>query len=106
MCSRARSTGARPDHGQARRELRCQPSGAVALVPARGDGRPEPMPRGHAVLALNDQHCHLDAGRQPARGRRHGGFRHRPSLHDLRQVGAADGGGRGLSVVDAVKTFF
>ncbi len=21
--------------------------------------RPEPMPRGHAVLALNDQHCHL-----------------------------------------------
>ena len=21
--------------------------------------RPEPMPRGHVVVALNDQHCHL-----------------------------------------------
>jgi D-serine dehydratase len=69
--------------------------------------RPAPMPRGHAVLALNDQHCHLgtpgesrlDVGDMVGFGIGH------PCTTfdkwDLLMVVDAD-----YRVVDAVKTFF
>ena len=60
--------------------------------------RPEPMPRGHVVVALNDQHCHLGTpGESPLQVGDMVSFRHRPSLHHLRQVVAAHDGRRRLS---------
>jgi D-serine dehydratase len=69
--------------------------------------RPEPMPRGHAVLALNDQHCHLGTpGESPLQvGDMVGfGISHPCTTFDkwdLLMVVDAD-----YRVIDAVKTFF
>jgi D-serine dehydratase len=69
--------------------------------------RPQPMPRGHAVLALNDQHCHLGTpGESPlAIGDMVAfGIGHPCTTFDkwgLLMVVDAD-----YTVVDAVKTFF
>jgi len=69
--------------------------------------RPEPMPRGHAVLALNDQHCHLGTpGESPLQvGDMVGfGIGHPCTTFDkwsLLMVVDED-----YRVVDAVKTFF
>jgi D-serine dehydratase len=69
--------------------------------------RPEPMPRGHAVLALNDQHCHLGTpGESPlAVGDMVGfGIGHPCTTFDkwsLLMMVDSD-----YTVVDAVKTFF
>ena len=69
--------------------------------------RPEPMPRGHAVLALNDQHCHLGTpGESPLQlGDMVGfGIGHPCTTFDkwgLLMVVDED-----YHVVDAVKTFF
>jgi D-serine dehydratase len=68
---------------------------------------PEPMPRGHAVLALNDQHCHLGTpGESPLKvGDMVGfGISHPCTTFDkwdLLMVVDND-----YQVVDAVKTFF
>ena len=69
--------------------------------------RPEPMPRGHAVVALNDQHCHLGTpGESPlAVGDMVGfGIGHPCTTFDkwsLLMMVDSD-----YNVVDAVKTFF
>jgi D-serine dehydratase len=76
----------------------------------RPDGtmdRPEPMPRGHVVLALNDQHCHLGTpGESPLQvGDMVGfGIGHPCTTFDkwsLLMVVDAD-----YQVINAVKTFF
>jgi D-serine dehydratase len=69
--------------------------------------QPEPMPRGHTVLALNDQHCHLGTpGESPlALGDMVGfGIGHPCTTFD--KWGLLMVVDRKYRVVDAVKTFF
>ena len=94
-------------HGQARRQLRCRNARAALWYRPGAMDRPEPMPRGHAVVALNDQHCHLGTpGESPlAVGDMVGfGIGHPCTTFDkwsLLMMVDSD-----YNVVDAVKTFF
>ena len=69
--------------------------------------RPEPMPRGHAVLALNDQHCHLGTpGESPLQVGDMVGFGIGHPCTTFDKWGLLMVVDEDYHVVDAVKTFF
>jgi D-serine dehydratase len=69
--------------------------------------RPEPMPRGHAVLALNDQHCHLGTpGESPLQVGDMVGFGIGHPCTTFDKWGLLMVVDEDYRVVDAVKTFF
>jgi len=69
--------------------------------------RPEPMPRGHAVLALNDQHCHLGTpGESPLQVGDLVGFGIGHPCTTFDKWGLLMVVDEAYRVVDAVKTFF
>jgi D-serine dehydratase len=69
--------------------------------------RPEPMPRGHAVLALNDQHCHLGTpGESPLQVGDMVGFGIGHPCTTFDKWGLLMVVDKDYRVVDAVKTFF
>jgi D-serine dehydratase len=69
--------------------------------------RPEPMPRGHAVLALNDQHCHLGTpGESPLQVGDMVGFGIGHPCTTFDKWGLLMVVDQDYRVVDAVKTFF
>ncbi len=69
--------------------------------------RPEPMPRGHAVLALNDQHCHLGTpGESPLQVGDLVGFGIGHPCTTFDKWGLLMVVDENYRIVDAVKTFF
>lgn len=69
--------------------------------------RPEPMPRGHAVLALNDQHCHLGTpGESPLQVGDLVGFGIGHPCTTFDKWGLLMVVDEAYRVVDAVKTYF